>query len=62
MLRRPLTTIRLTTEDVLDYDDSKQKENKQAASGSASSQNHASKSTGRPAAKKTREQRIGISQ
>jgi len=63
MLRRPLTTIRLTTEDVLDYDDSKQKENEQAASGSASNQNQAtSKPTQRPAAKKTREQRIGISQ
>lgn len=63
MLRRPLTTIRLTTEDVLDYDDRKQKENEQSASGNAVSQaNTLNKPPRGPSIKKTKEQRIGISQ
>lgn len=63
MLRRPLTAIRLTTEDVLEYDDSKSKENEQAGSAQGANgrqpQHQQQGLNGKP---KTREQRIGLSQ
>lgn len=62
MLRRPLTVIRLTTEDVLDYDDRKAKENEQQRQDGSSTIIQGSHGPQNIAgAKKTKEQRIGLS-
>lgn len=62
MLRRPLTVIRLTTEDVLDYDDRKAKENEQQKETGAAQSTNGARVPGGLASKKTKEQRIGLSQ
>lgn len=62
MLRRPLTVIRLTTEDVLDYDDRKAKENEQQKEAGAVHSTNGGRVAGGLAGKKTKEQRIGLSQ
>lgn len=62
MLRRPLTVIRLTTEDVLDYDDRKAKENEHLQKdGSSLPVNGNNRQQIMAGAKKTKEQRIGLS-
>lgn len=64
MLRRPLTVIRLTTEDVLDYDDRKAKENEQQHDGSKlpSHGNNGNRESAPAGGKKSKEQRIGLTQ
>jgi len=64
MLRRPITTIKLTPEDVLEYDDSlsstQTNSKTEAESESSNVRDHQASSNGPTKLKKSRNERLGV--